>query len=534
MDFVKMLNDIKENPELLNIFDEQCLIWWQKKDLIDLIKNIINKYFNKSTNTYNISIQFKLSLQSLINNPIELLELINNCLKPKEIEKKENGEVFTPMKLVNEMLDKLPIETWNNKNLKWFDPCCGMGNFQIAIYLKLMDTLKKIIVDDNERKKHILENMLYVCELNKKNVVIYKQIFDVNNTYKLNIYQGDFLKFDSKKIFNIEEFDIIIGNPPYQDAKATGDNKLYLYFTKICLCKLLKFDGLLLFITPTNIKNYLTCQNKNKKYIDNLYDIKFLSINTSNIYFPNICMYFAYFLIKKNIVNETATNVIFLRNNKIETDIIKIKKGYNLPLCISKLDINIINKVSNLIEKNNVLFDIKKASYNVENKLIFQRIRKQHLISKKISDVQTDIFKYKIIDKINKTHPFPGIHYYNDAQMNDYNIPKIIMCTGGYLMPEYDEKGEYNLSDNMIYLTCTTKQNYEAFKIIVNSKLVNYLNKITMTDNIHGRDIVIMNLKQINLNDINNESDIYKIYNIIEEEIKIIELTIGNNKKNKK
>jgi len=48
-------------------------------------------------------------LQSLIDNPKELLELINDCLKPKETEKKKFGEVFTPMNLVNEMLDKLPL-----------------------------------------------------------------------------------------------------------------------------------------------------------------------------------------------------------------------------------------------------------------------------------------------------------------------------------------------------------------------------------------------------------------------------------------
>ena len=43
-DFVAMLNDIKENPELLEIFDDMCLIWWSKKDLLDIIKNIVTKY----------------------------------------------------------------------------------------------------------------------------------------------------------------------------------------------------------------------------------------------------------------------------------------------------------------------------------------------------------------------------------------------------------------------------------------------------------------------------------------------------------
>jgi hypothetical protein len=88
-DFVKMLNDIQENPELLDMFDDMCLIWWNKKDLINIIKNIVSKYFDKKSNTYNISINFKMSLQSLIDNPKELLELINECLKPKVIEKKK-------------------------------------------------------------------------------------------------------------------------------------------------------------------------------------------------------------------------------------------------------------------------------------------------------------------------------------------------------------------------------------------------------------------------------------------------------------
>jgi hypothetical protein len=146
--------------------------------------------------------------------------------------------------------------------------------------------------------------------------------------------------------------------------------------------------------------------------------------------------------------------------------------------------------------------------------------------------IKTDNYKYKIIDKINKTNPFPGIYYYNNVKMCDYEIPKIIMCTGGYLMPEYDQEGEYNLSDNMIYMLCKSKESYESFKNIVNSNLINYLNKITMTDNIHGRDNVIMNLKKIDLNNINNDKDIYKIYNISEEEQQIIELTLNKIIKN--
>ena len=34
--------------------------------------------------------------------PKELLELINECLKPKAVEKKTFGEVFTPMDFIND------------------------------------------------------------------------------------------------------------------------------------------------------------------------------------------------------------------------------------------------------------------------------------------------------------------------------------------------------------------------------------------------------------------------------------------------
>ena len=53
-----------------------------------------------------------MSLQSLIDNPKELLELISDCLKPKEVEKKQFGEVFTPMNFINDNMLKDLEEYW--------------------------------------------------------------------------------------------------------------------------------------------------------------------------------------------------------------------------------------------------------------------------------------------------------------------------------------------------------------------------------------------------------------------------------------
>jgi hypothetical protein len=111
--------------------------------------------------------------------------------------------------------------------------------------------------------------------------------------------------------------------------------------------------------------------------------------------------------------------------------------------------------------------------------------------------------------------------------MNEYGLSKIIMCTGGYLMPSYDEDGKYNLSDNMIYLLCDTKKKYNGFVLLVNSRLIKYFNLITMTDNIHGRDTVIQNMKNINLEEITSDEDIYNLYNLSVNEIDIINKTIN-------
>ena len=199
-----------------------------------------------------------MSLRSLIDNPKELLELINECLKPKEIEKKKFGEVFTPISFINDMLGDLEVyykEKYNknifeDETLKWGDTTAGMGNFPIAIYYKLMDGLNKKIPNEKDRKKHILENMLFMAEYNKKNCFIVKQIFNMNNDFNLNLYEGDSLQLDIQKEFGIAKFDIGIGNPPYND-EFKGLNgyapALYNKFTEYYIEKC----NMLCFVMPS-------------------------------------------------------------------------------------------------------------------------------------------------------------------------------------------------------------------------------------------------------------------------------------------
>ena len=47
-----------------------------------------------------------------------------------------------------------------------------------------------------------------------------------------------------------------------------------------------------------------------------------------------------------------------------------------------------------------------------------------------------------------------------------------------------------------------------------------------MTDNIHGRDVVIKNIKKFNLNTIKCENDIYQQLFITNEEIELMRNTV--------
>ena len=110
-----------------------------------------------------------------IKEPDKLLEYIKDNLTPKEKERKSSGEVFTPIYVVEDMLDKLPTKVWKDHTCKWLDPAVGIGNFPICIYLRLMDGLKSWEKNEEKRRKHIVEKMLFMVEINKKSIDLLKE-----------------------------------------------------------------------------------------------------------------------------------------------------------------------------------------------------------------------------------------------------------------------------------------------------------------------------------------------------------------------
>ena len=83
-----------------------------------------------------------------------------------DLRKKNNGEVFTPPTLVDEMLDTLPVITWAKKDITVLDPCMGATCvFPIMMLFRFSNGLRNEIPNPAMRVRHILENNLYMCEL---------------------------------------------------------------------------------------------------------------------------------------------------------------------------------------------------------------------------------------------------------------------------------------------------------------------------------------------------------------------------------
>ena len=150
-----------------------------------------------------------------------------------------SNDVPTPIACVEEMLCKLPETFWERKDIKILDPCCGCGNFPMAMFFKLRQ---------HHTKEHILQNILYFNDLNTNRLDRLRAVFDSDT---LNVSNEDFLSFDAKV-----KFDLVVANPPYakllpNGKRASKNHNLIGAFIERSL-SMLKPSGFLLYITPDN------------------------------------------------------------------------------------------------------------------------------------------------------------------------------------------------------------------------------------------------------------------------------------------
>jgi hypothetical protein len=399
------------------------------------------------------------------------------------------------------MLDKLDEayikeygkSIFSEVGLKWFDPAVGIGNFPIIVYQRLMKGLQ--IPNEEERRQHILEEMIYASELTPKNVFIYKKIF-CGDTYKLNMYEGDTLNMDVKKEFGVDKFDVVMGNPPYNASgtKHIGNKNIYVYFSKIALTSWLKLNGYLLFIHPPvyripHHKIQHTQTNLNEIYTSKkIVCIKMYSIEETHKLMS--VMINVDFVIIKNEINNLTYKSKIIDTQQIEYEII-IKPNDFIP----NFGLNIMEKIKN-----------KSINGNIELKL-----------DSEIHTQKTTGIKYKNIHGI----ILKGIKIcMSDKKHKYFDTPKLIINgIGSYNYVFYDVEGEYGMSEKAIAIL-NPSQNTLQF---IQSPLFHYIASSTKiignNFNIKTSTFLPIIPQDVKINDVN---DLYNYFNFTQTEISMV------------
>jgi len=308
----------------------------------------------------NIILQFNIGLFETRSYEEVKLHYDNVLNKDKTTFKSSNDEP-TPIGCIEEMLEMVPNNFWNQSNLKILDPCCGNGNFHVVIANKL----------------RLLQNKtanLYFNDINLERLQNVKSVFR-----DANVSQYDFLKeeFDS-------DFDMIVGNPPYalfmEDGKRASKNHSIssLFIKKSLEC--LKDNGYLAYIVPDNWMS-LADRNVFCELLSSYQFIK-LSIHKAKHWFPKVGSSFTWFLIQKT-PGITPFTVEYTYKKLTHISSVPSQVRAYIPLFYSNLTHSIFSKT----------VDSDLPKYNVETSSDLHKYTKKMCIQ----DTEDNIFKYKLI-----------------------------------------------------------------------------------------------------------------------------------------
>ncbi len=280
-----------------------------------------------------------------------------NKLNEDNSHKISNDDICTPMECVKTMIDYIPQEFWNRKNIKILDPCCGNGNF--GAYCQYKTDINNIW-------------------FNELNPVRYSNCKAILNPIHLN-------NEDAFKMTNdfSGKWDLIVANPPYSGG-GNKNRSLSNEFIELAI-NLLNDNGYLCFITPNN---WMTYNNDNTTLKALLNQGSFVVIdNDAKKFFPNVGSSFTIIVWQKNVF----TNKTKVINNFLIKDVqdnLTIPRNLKfIPLYISQPILNILDKI---IQPNENMFRYRCDLHN---------FTKNNLLS----DKKDDYFQYETIHTPRKT-----------------------------------------------------------------------------------------------------------------------------------
>ena len=485
-------------------------------------------------------------MASVDDKHTEILDVIEKRLIPDEAAKKARGEVFTPLNLVREMLyglrksdptqiwgmrdgtlfeddpeDRIggiPLEVWRNPESKWLDPANGIGNFPFVAFLMLDFQLSKTMKDPAARKKHIVEKMLYMIEIDKGNVNTARKIFEtLAPGAKSNICCADTLKLkkdDLTREFGVAEFDIVMGNPPFNKGgirshtgKQLGDKNETIWpkFVEKSLSWLVP-NGILAFITPLSwLKKshsmHTPLLEKQVMWLK-LYD----NSGSKDVIKADIPI--SLYLLK-NVKNtdsmKTYVKSIMKRLKLVSSSDSFLDPKYTIPLAFH----SIFEKLSLFIEENNLKPSVNTKT--VKSKDVKVKLPEVYTLDDKWA---IDTYKVKegiFVKKAEVVHP-------------DANKQKLIIANKASFAGAFIDDGRLSLTGNHKFYILG--DNLYVILKLLSFKLFGVVSHFTK----YGQDYLdkdafdyIPDIRKLGIDDI-TESDFYKLIKLTPDEVKSLDI----------
>jgi tRNA1(Val) A37 N6-methylase TrmN6 len=380
-------------------------------------------------------------------------------------DKLEYGEIYTPFTQINKMFDLFEPDVFEDSSKTWLDVGSGLGYFMIILFDRLNNGLSTKIPDENERKTHIIENMLYMIEIKENNVMALREMFGKN----ANIFTINFCEYEYEDASMPYTFDYIIGNPPYnsggikkvptnKNLKKTQEGHTIWRIFIIKIIKILENDtGQLCIIIPS------IWLKQDKEHIHNLltrYKIEklhALSSNETNALFKgNAQTPTCYFLMTKK---ETDNKIALFDKNKKKYEIFEHTIGRPIPV----FGVSIINKLQRWVKAVGCL-NVKKTNMPSVNSCFTENIN--------IKEYPYCNIKTCVLEKL---QPVLLMNYSNIPQKY-YGVKKIVLAHKMYGFPYFDKHGTYGISnrDNYVIINKSDKE-FMQLQAFLSTKFVLYL-----------------------------------------------------------
>jgi superfamily II DNA or RNA helicase len=504
LDLLEAMESIRNQPTVcaaLNGFLTSLYELAAELNPFDVITKIIKNNYIKLKDAREIYEYITYRILMLIDNRPELIAFLGQHLKPKELEKKQNGEVFTPPELIEQKFDKLTIACptiWSDPSMKFLDPANGIGNYPAIAFHRLMEGLKEVIPNEADRKKHILENQIYMCELNPKNIEVSRKIFDPDNIYALNLYQGSYLDLDPKKEWGVEKFDVVFGNPPYQPPSngKKGGKSLWPTFVEKSI-KLLKVNGFLVFVHPALWR----------KPENELHDLMFgkqfhyLSIHSKQE--------------GEKVFHATTRYDWYVLQNTSPTlpASIRFDDGISSSLMITPSLPFIVNHGGDVMEKmrNKSQFGFLNTEMTCEG----------HTQRDYIKKIKNTTHAFPVVNSSSKVRGI-NLAWSSKALKHQYT-QKVIFSNGEVIQPFYDS-GKFGTTQGGIYIPVSSEEEGQKVVRYLKSKLVYYIIAATKWSNFETNKQIFWSIPHPkDLPDNFTDEEVYAYFGLTPEEISRIE-----------